>query len=188
MSRILKIAYFVVEKVAEPVAETLSRIAARSPTFQSTCRRVARAVSAVSVERVFDRSGVAVRRRAALLTDEQASKAGTEIMAEALVWSVGLIVLGHQTLTEGEADAMQDRRLHDYETRLREVELALEALRNPTGDEARGPAQVVAEFTPSGWRSWLGNQSISLRAHTRGVVHSLLNREKGISDQDEVSG
>ena len=186
----MKIVYFVVDKVAEPVADALSRIAARSPTFQTACRRVARAVSTVSVEDVFDhRSGVAVRRRALVLTDEQASKAGTEILAEALVWSVGLIVLGHQTLIEGEADALHDRRLHDYETRLRELERALEALRSPTGDDAARPAlQGVAEFTPSGWRSALGAHSISLRARTRGALQSLLRRDSGKDRQDEASG
>lgn len=151
-------------------------------------------MNAVSVEHVFDRSGVAVRRRASVLTDEQASKVGTEILAEALVWSVGLIVLGHQTLTEGEADALQDRRLHDYETRLRELELTLEALRSPAGDGAARPApQGVAEFTPSGWRSVLGAHSISLRAHAGGALQSLRRREKDVRDQrlwdeDQASG
>jgi predicted neutral ceramidase superfamily lipid hydrolase len=179
MSRLFKVAYFVVDKIAEPVAEALSRIAARSPAFQTACRRVARAVSAVSVEHVFDRAGVAVRRRAPSLTDEQAAKLGTEILAEGLVWSLGLLVLGHQTLAENEADAMQDHRLHDYETRLREVEHALEVLRAPTGDDVARPAALgVAEYTPSSWRSALGAHAMSLRAHTRSALQSLLYREQ----------
>jgi hypothetical protein len=116
MAMAAKLAYFAIERVTEPVSTFIGTIAERSPGFQAGCRSLARRVGNAGLYPDYTHAG---------LTDEQAAKAGAEILGEGVVWSVGLAVLAHQTLLETTEEREQDRRLAAFERRIHELEYEL---------------------------------------------------------------
>lgn len=127
MALFMRVGYFVLERIAEPVADLSVRLAHRSPTFRQGCTAIAR-----SAER-FERGALARRNRRSLnplelvtvtdLTDEQAASRGAEIVGEGTVWALGLAVVLHQYLqdedTSIEAARVQAACQEQHETAVR---------------------------------------------------------------------
>ncbi|KAJ1627114.1 hypothetical protein T492DRAFT_909527 [Pavlovales sp. CCMP2436] len=84
MAMAVKLVYFAIERVTEPVSTFIGTIAERSPVFQAGCRRLARHVDKVAARANIDSTAGAYTH--AGLTDEQAAKAGAEILGEGVVW------------------------------------------------------------------------------------------------------
>mmetsp|Transcript_18134 Transcript_18134/g.46437 ORF Transcript_18134/g.46437 Transcript_18134/m.46437 type:complete len:160 (+) Transcript_18134:35-514(+) len=149
MAMAVKLVYFAIERVTEPVSTFIGTIAERSPVFQAGCRRLARHVDKVAARANIDSTAGAYTH--AGLTDEQAAKAGAEILGEGVVWGVGLAVLAHQTLLESSEEREQEQRLSEYERRIYDLEYEL-AKTNGSAHSRR-----LAERTADGWRGRLAD-------------------------------
>lgn len=134
----VKLLYFAIERITEPIGAAICALAARSPTFQSGCRRLARTIHVHPAEQLG--------RRHRPLTDEQAARVGAGILGESVLWVSGLAVLAHQSALEDEEEQQQLQRLADYEAKLARLEHELEKLANQGSHAARvlGPVSGTA--------------------------------------------
>lgn len=114
----IKVAYFAVERLAEPFSAAVGAVATRSPIFQAACRGLARHIDRRSTQK----PGRFYRP----LTDEQASKAGAAILGEAILWTCGLAVLTHQTVAENEEEACRLKCAAESERRIMHLEYEVE--------------------------------------------------------------
>ena len=137
MAFVAKVLYFVVERAAEPVSQRLERYAARNETFTNFCRRVAqfqfdlehsKTLRRIALERPFEQGiGSEIQDdEISQLPDapraERATQLGCELLGEAFVWSVGLLLLAHQVSTDRKAEMENEQRVLKNEARI----LALE--------------------------------------------------------------
>jgi hypothetical protein len=92
---LLRIGYFILDRIAEPVSQSIEVVARQSPAFRSKC---------VSLARYYENSEIARNSRflkpsevtTERLSEEQAVHRGAEILGEGVLWTIGLSVLLHQ--------------------------------------------------------------------------------------------
>ena len=145
-----KLAYFAVERAAEPVSNRLEAAAAQSPSFRAACSRLAtwqarleynKQVRRVSREqRAAEESGVHVEPgRSSVpadelqpppkLTEKEATQLGCELFGEAFVVSVGLALLGVQAVQERRNEQEQDAAVEVNDARITNLERSVGELR-----------------------------------------------------------
>lgn len=163
---IAKLAYFAVERAAEPVSNRLEAAAAQSPSFRAACSRIAKWQARLEYDKVLrrvsreqrlaDESGLHVEpgrgnwvpadelQPPPELTEKEATQRGCELLGEAFVLSVGLALLGVQASQERRNEQEQeaaveanDARITMLERTVGELRAENEALRRETSNLAR---------------------------------------------------
>lgn len=100
---LVKVAYFVVERAAEPLSNRLEAAAANSPRFRSLCARLARAYNSLDAnkeerrrerrERLWADDEAKAERRpvaaAPVLSEREAIESGCELLGQSFVLGVG---------------------------------------------------------------------------------------------------
>ena len=171
----LKLAYFVIERVAEPISERLESVAANSRSFRRICVQTARWQSKLDYDKRSRRHAFDVARYEKEpychgsasddgppiipdlepmeeLTESGATKQGAELLGEAFVWSVGLGVLAHQYNSDRLEEAENEARIERNEARIRELEETCTVLRSQLDKlEASAPPRAAAS---SSWWRW----------------------------------
>ena len=118
-----KVGLFVIEKIAEPVSNVVERIAMRSPTFQEICVEASKRVS----RQANKRRSVTGMDPLPVLDRDQAVHAGSEILGEAIVWTVGFGLLYVSYREDEAAEQEQDRRAEENKQRIHALEAQLAA-------------------------------------------------------------
>ena len=153
-----KLAYFVIERAAEPVSQRLENYAAQSPRFRATCVSIAqrhanleynKEVRRQAYEKATQSSGEEApdcarpvepgrappvdHSRASVhapptLSEKDATRAGSELLGEAFVLAVGLLVFARQAIEDRREEAENEARIATNEARLDELEKSRVAL------------------------------------------------------------
>lgn len=174
----LKLAYFVVERAAEPLSTRLETAAARSASFRTFCghvanwqsglehgkarRRQAREAALTDVgsdgypDTEIDPSGVLPMP---VLSEKEATQRGCALLGEAFVLSVALGVLLHQSVQERH-DAVEQQKLMDANAaRIAELERSQKMLTErlqavEASRDARNASQQGGDRAGPGLLSW----------------------------------
>ena len=106
MVALLKLAYFIVERAAEPLSARLENAAARSDTFRGACSYLANLVNQAEYrkqQRRIARKQLSTDGWESLedevapeLTPEKATELGCQLMGEGFVLGIGILLLVHQ--------------------------------------------------------------------------------------------
>ena len=170
MALALKMTYFAIERMAEPVSEVLEQHAARSPQFRAACKRLATWHSRLDYQRQLRRLAQEQKRAETTglcpepgrgqwvpaddlepppeLTEREATQRGAELLGEGFVISVGLALLYHQNRLDHAAEAESARTIEENEARICELESQLAAMRtrlDETVEEVQRQRPPVAE-------------------------------------------
>ena len=152
MALALKLTYFAIERMAEPVSEVLERQAANSPRFRSACMRLATWHSQIdyrrSVRRLAQEQRLSELGPSDLhpdpgrahwipaddlepppeLTEKEATQRGAELLGEGFVLSIGLALLLHQAASDRADEAEQQLTIEKNEERIADLESQVHAL------------------------------------------------------------
>ena len=143
MALLVRVAHFAVEKLAAPVSSALHTVATESPRFRLGCTRLARAFEVSESTRVQGWFGEEQEVKVPL-TEEKAAKLGTDILAEGIVWTIGVGLLLHRARLEEEQSqaAAAKERQREAEQRDREQQYHTEQLQAIRGVQAELMAKL----------------------------------------------
>ena len=179
MALTIKMAYFFLERAAEPISERLENAAMRSPTFKRLCagfakglqtfehnktlRRYAREQKMAELHGVHADPGRAQSIPADMLeppeelSEEQAVKQGAEMLGEMFVVGVGLTLLIHQQIQDRAEEAENEAKVQENEDKIKKLLDANDALQGRVdmleAAEARRVAAAAAAPRPSSLRT-----------------------------------
>lgn len=127
-----RVAYFVFDRLQEPLSRTIEALARQSPTFNRGCAALARSFEKSRVSSVNrDLAEGEKRLSETHLTQEEAMHKGAALLGESILWITGSAVVLHQYLREkedeDEAGVAEQERLDQQETRIRVAISASEA-------------------------------------------------------------
>ena len=106
----MKVGYFIIERVAEPVSNVIEQVAIRSTTFRGMCTRLSRSLNATEQRRLNRFAGFGTPKVIETpMTEEEATRKGAEYLGEGVVWTIGLGVLWHE-LSRDEADSQEKEK------------------------------------------------------------------------------
>lgn len=178
MVGVVKLGYFVVERLAEPVSARLEQYASRSAAFRAGClrfaswqhqleyskalRRHARearasASAALLSDRLPDAAAADLPALPEPLSEKEATQQACEVLGEGFLWSVGLGLLLHESLAEREHELAQEAQIEKLVATQRALAQRVELM------EAAAERQAAADAAVRGgarggrlWRSWWG--------------------------------
>ena len=178
VAHMLKLAYFLIERVAEPLSGHLERVAARSPRFRSMCGGIAQQYNALEFNKAERRrrrdaaegaradgwEGAGEAEPAPQLCETEATRLGCSLLGEGFVIMTGCALLVHQSTAESEAEEEQQRAIDALEraqrgadARLAELEAAHRRLVDELGEAHRAGVAIGSRSRTSSARSrWWG--------------------------------
>jgi uncharacterized protein YigA (DUF484 family) len=140
----LKVAYFVVERAAEPLSLRIEQAAESSPRFRDLCSKIATWVHTIDErkqqrrvahqQRLAEQHGLhAVPGRASAmpadefevpepLSEKEAVEKGADLLGEGVVISIGFAILLHQWVQDARDDAENELRVTTNEARIAGLE------------------------------------------------------------------
>jgi hypothetical protein len=127
-----RVAYFVFDRLQEPLSRTIEALARQSPTFNRGCAALARSFEKSRVSSVNrDLAEGEKRLLETHLTQEEAMHKGAALLGESILWVTGSAVVLHQYLREkedaDEAGTAEQERLDQQEVRIHAAISASEA-------------------------------------------------------------
>ncbi|KAL1519086.1 hypothetical protein AB1Y20_003353 [Prymnesium parvum] len=187
MGTFLKLAYFAVERAAEPLSERLEAAAARSESFRRACTRLANWANGIEyrkqqrrLARGRERCGLPAEEVAApQLSVEAATEAGCQLIGEGFVIAVGLALLMHQELMERAAEEAQQKDIEHNQALLNEMRVRLLEL------ESTQSSLIVRAVQSERRANELQGKLEQLRQQQRWSLHSLFSTALGRSITDE---
>ena len=158
VTRMFKVAFFAIERVAEPISNQIEKVASRSPWFQKTCINISKRFRKDKEKQWHLTGFVGSDWKVPTIDNSQAVTMGCEILGEGIVWSIGLGILAYTMHQDDVAEEVQNQKLSDMREQINEINKQMKDMKNTQikllqiiEEQTRDPPKKIPQKRSSWW-------------------------------------